>query len=188
MGVLDKMNLWSRKENEGSPLEPEQDDLFEGVRDEEEEDIAGNAKMAMHRDYVLNSTAYQWFITSLRKQLSLDWGVHSVYVTEADSCRQIHQSIMSKMSSGIISKHRPPERHHARFRINIRPDVFRGHQEGLVASSMVFTSSAPNIIEASTLQDYLRRTWPSGGMSLANLVQRVCCGEDEIIHNGMDLS
>lgn len=182
MGVLDKMKLWSRKKNEESPLEPKRDDLFQGVRDKEEEDIAGNAKMAMHRDYVLRSTAYQWFIASLRKQLSLDWGLHSDDVTEADPCRQIHQSIMSKMSSGIISKHRPPEIHHARFRFKIHPDVFRWLQNGLFASLMVFTSSAPNIVEASRLQDYLHRTWPSGGMSLVKLIQRVCCGEDETIH------
>lgn len=188
MGVLDKMKLWSRKENEESPLEPKQDDLFEGVRDEEEEDIAGNAKMAMHRDYVLNSSAYQWFIASLRKQLSLDWGLHSKDVTEADSCRQLHQSIMSKMSSGIISKHRPPEIHHARFRISIRPDAFRYLQGGLVATSMVFTSSAPNIVQASILLDYLHLTWPSGDMSLFRLLKRVSCGEDEIIQNGMNLS
>lgn len=188
MAILDKMKLWSRKENEESPLDPEKDDLFEGVRDGEEEDIAGNAKMATHRDYVLSSTAYQWFIASLRKQLSLDWGLHSDDSTEADSCRQIHQSIVSKMSSGIISKHRPPEIHHARFRIKVRPGIFRVLQGGLVASLMVFTSSAPNIIQASTLQDYLYRTWPSGGMSLVKLIERVCCGEDRIIQNGMDLS
>ncbi|KAI7773313.1 hypothetical protein LA080_011336 [Diaporthe eres] len=172
MGVLDKMKLWHRKENEQSPLEPDQDDLFKGVRDEEEEDIAGNAEMAMHRDYVLSSTAYKWFIASLRKQLSLDWGLHSHNVTGSDSCGQIHQSIMSKMSSGIISKHRPPEIHHARFHINIRPDAFHCLQGGLAANLMVFTSSAPNIVQASTLQGYLDRTWPSGGVSLVKLLQR----------------
>ena len=188
MAILDKMNLWSQKENEESPVEPEQVDLFEGVRDEEEEDIAGNAKMAMHRDYVLSSTAYQWFITSLRKQLSLDWGLHPDEVAEADSCRQIHQSIMSKMSSGIISKHRPPEVHHAQFRINICPELYQCLQGGLFGNLMVFTSSTTNIIQASTVQDYLHRTWPSGGMSLAKLMQRVCRGEDRIIQTGMNFS
>lgn len=183
MGLLDKMKLWSRKENEEFPLEPEQDNLFEGVRNEEEEDVAINAKMAMHRDYVLSSTAYQWFIASLRKQLSLNWGLHSDDMTEADSCRQIHKSIMSKMSSGIISKHRPPDTHHARFRINIRPDVFHHLQGRLVANLMVFTRSAPSIIQASPLQKYLHQTWPSGGMSLVKLIQRVCCDEDKIIHS-----
>lgn len=186
MGLLDKMKLWSRKENEECPLELEQDDLFEGVRDAEEEDIVENARMAMHRDYVLSSAAYQWFIASLRKQMSLDWGLHFDNVTEADSCRRIHQSIMSKMSSGIISKNRPPKIHQARFRINIRPDAFHFLQGRLVANLMVFTSSAPNIIQASTLQDYLHRTWSSGGMSVVKLIQRICCGEDNFVQHGMN--
>ncbi|KAL1852137.1 hypothetical protein Daus18300_012284, partial [Diaporthe australafricana] len=78
--------------------------------------------MATYRDSVLSSTAYQWFIESLRKQLSLDWG--SDEVAPANSCHLIHKSIMSKMPSGIISRHRPPEIHHAKFRIKLRSDVF----------------------------------------------------------------
>lgn len=187
MAILDKMKLWSRKENEEIHVDPEQGGLFEGVRDEEEEDIAGNAEMAVHRDYVLNSTAYEWFIASLRKQLSLDWGLHPDKVTEAKSCSHIHRSIMSKMSSGVISKHRPPEIHHAQFRISMCPDVYQCFQGGLIANLMVFTSSAPNVIQASTLQDYLHRTWPSGGMSLAKLIQTICRGEDRIIQAGMNV-
>lgn len=141
--------------------------------------------MAIHRDYVLSSTAYHWFIATLRKQLSLDWGSHDL--TETTSCRQIHESIMSQMSSGIISKHRPPEIHRTRFHIKFRPDVFRCLQGGLIVNLTTLTSSAPNIIQASTLQEYLDRTWPTGGTSLAKLIQKACCGEDGVIQTGTNL-
>lgn len=184
MAVLDKMKLWKRKENEASPIEGVQEGLYEGVPDEEEEDIAGNTEMAIHRDYVLSSTAYQWFIASLRRQLSLDWGPHGS--TETNLCLQIHLSIMSKISSGIISRHRPPEIHHARFRIKFRSNVFRCFQGELV-NLTTLTSSAPNTIQASTLQEYLDRTWPTGGTSLAKLIQEACCGEDGLIQTGTNL-
>lgn len=184
MAVLDKMELWKRKGNEASPVNGVQEGLFEGVSDEREDDIAGNAKMAMHRDYVLSSTAYHWFIATLRKQLSLDWGSHDL--TETTSCRQIHESIMSQMSSGIISKHRPPEIHRTRFHIKFRPDVFRCLQGGLV-NLTTLTSSAPNVIQASTLQEYLDSTWPTGGTSLAKLIEKACCGEDGLIQTGTNL-
>lgn len=186
MAVLDKMKLWSRKENEESPIEGVQQGLFEGVPDEEEEDIAGNVKMAIHREYVLSSTAYQWFIATLRRQLSLDWGSHDL--TETTSCRQIGESIMSKMSSGIISKHRPPEIHRTRFHIKFRPDVFHCLQGGLIINLTTLTSSAPNVIQASTLREYLDRTWPTGGTSLAVLIQKACYGEDGVIQTGMNLA
>lgn len=182
MAVLDKMKLWKRKENEASPVEGVQEGLFEGVPDEEEDEIAGNAKMAIHRDYVLSSTAYQWFITSLRMQLSLDYGCHDL--TEETSCRQIHESIMSKMSSGTISKHRPPGIHHTRFHVKFRPDVFRFLQGGSIFNLTTLTSSAPNFVQASTLQEYLERTWPTGGTNLAILIQKACRGEDGLIHTG----
>lgn len=178
------MKLWKRKENEASPVEGQQGGLFGGVPGEEENQNAGNSKMTMYRDYILSSTAYQWFIASLRKQLSLDWGPHGS--TETNLCRQIHLSIMSKISSGIISKHRTPEIHHARFRIKVRPDVLRCFQGELVHLTTL-TSSAPNIIQASTLQDYLRQTWPTGSMSLAKLIQKACCGQDGVILTGMNL-
>lgn len=184
MAVLEKMELWQRKENEASPAEGVQKGLFEGVPDEEEEDIAGNAKMAIHRDYVLSSSAYRWFIASLRRQLSLDWGSYDL--TETTSCRQIGELIMSKMSSGIISKHRPPEIHRTRFRIKFLPDVFRCFP-GEPVNLTTLTSSAPNIIQASTLQEYLDRTWPTGGTSLAKLIQKSCCGEDGVIQTGTNL-
>lgn len=186
MTVSDKMKLWKRKENEASPIEGVHKGFFEGVPDEEEEDIAANAKMAIHRDYVLSSTAYQWFIASLRKQLSLEWGSHDL--TETTSCRQIGESIMSKMSSGIISKHRPPEIHRKTFHIKFRPDVFRCLQgPGGLENLTTLTSSAPNVIQASTLQDYLSRTWPTGGIILAKLIQEACCWDDGIFQTGMNL-
>lgn len=180
MAVRDKMRLWSRKASEESPLKGEQDDLFEGVHDEEEEDIVENSKMAAYRESVLSSTAYQWFIGNLKKQLSLDWG--SDDLSDANS---FHHSIMSNMSPGIISKHRPPEIHHAKFHVKLRPGVFRYFQRGPVDKLVTFTSSAPNIVQASTLQGYLERTWSSGDMSLFKLIQMVFCAADRSIETGM---
>jgi hypothetical protein len=187
MTVLDRMALWSRKENEEPSLVSGQDCLFEGVRNMEEDDIAGNAKMVTYREFVLRSTGYQWFIESLKKQLSLDWG--SDDLAEASSCRLIHQSIMSRIPSGIISRHRTPEIHRARFRIQMRPGVFHYLEKGrAVANLMTLTSSAPNIVQALSVQEYLDQTWSSGGLRLVEIMKKACDGGYGAIHTGMSLT
>lgn len=184
MTVLDRMALWSRKEDEEPALDPQQGCLFEGVRDLEEDDIAENAKMATYRDFVLNSTGYQWFIESLTKQFSLDWGPG--YLTDVNSCRLIHQSIVSRIPSGIISRHRTPDIHRAKFQIQLLHDRSHFLRYGQIANLVTLTSSATNIVQASRLHDYLDQTWSSGGLRLAELVQKACGGEYGVTHTGMN--
>lgn len=184
MTVLDRMALWSRKEDEEPALDSQQDCLFEGVRDVEEDDIAENAKMATYRDFVLNSTGYQWFIESLRKQFSLDWDPG--YLTDVSSCRLIYQSIVSRTPSGIISRHRTPETPRARFRIQMSHDRSHFLGDGQIANLVTLTSSATNIIQALRLHDYLDQTWSSGGLRLAELIQKACGGEYGVTHTGMN--
>lgn len=152
----------------------------------EEEDIATNAKMAVYRDSVLNSSGYQWFIESLRKQLSLDWG--SGDSTEPSSCRRIRQSIMSTIPSGVISRHRTPDIHHARFRIQVGPGVFQSLVKGSVANLMTLTSSSPKAVQALSVQDYLNHTWSSGGLEIAQFMAKACGGEFGVIHTGTTLT
>lgn len=179
------MALWSRKENEEPEQDPNKDCLFEGVRDREEEDIATKAKMATYLNSVFNSSGYQWFIESLRKNLSLDWG--SDGFTEASSCRLIRQSIMSRIPSGVISRHRPPDIHHATFRIQVTPGVFRHLVNGSVAHLMTLTSSSPKAVQALSVQDYLDRTWSSGGLELVEIMKTACGGDGAAIQTCMNL-
>jgi hypothetical protein len=162
---------------------PKQDGFFEGVGDMEEEDIAGNAQMATYREVVMNSSGYQWFIDSLMKQLSLDWG--SKDATEASSCHLIRQSIMSRLPSGMISRHRPPRIHRARFRIQMHPDVFPSPGKRPFAYLRALTSSAPNIVQSLSVKDYLNQTWSSGGLRLVEIIQKACSGEYGVTHTGM---
>lgn len=185
MTVLDRIALWRRKENEDPALDSTKDCLFEGVRDVEEENIADNAKMAKYRDFVLSSTAYQWFIESLRKHISLDWG--SDDLAKASTRSLIHHSIMSKIPSGIISRHRTPETHHARFRITLQPNVLYFLGSRPIAQFTTLTSSAPKIVQVSTVQDYVDQTWSLGGLELAEVIQKACCSRTRALHTGMSL-
>lgn len=185
MTVLDRIALWSRKENEDPAPEPQNECLFEGVRDIEEEDIAENAKMTTYRDFVLSSAGYQWFIERLRKQFSLDWG--SDDPTAASSCRLIHQSIMSRIPQGIISRHKPPEIHCAMFRIPMRPGTCCLEKENF-ANVMTLTTSAPNVVQALPVQDYLDQTWSSEGLKLAEVIQKACGKGYSTTHTGMGLA
>lgn len=186
MTVHDRMALWSRKENEDPALDSKKDCLFEGVRDVEEENIADNAEMAKYRDFVLSSTAYQWFIESLRKQISLDWG--SDDFAKANTRSLIHRSIMTKIPSGIISRHRTPDTHHAaRFRIKLQPNVLHFLGSRPIAQFTTLTSSAPNIVQISTVQDYVDQTWSSEGLELAEVIQKACCSRTRSLHTGMSL-
>lgn len=186
MTVLDRMALWTLKENEDSVRESKKACLFEGLRDMEEEEITRNAKMSTYRDFVLSSSAYQWFIESLRKHLSLDWD--SGDLSQAMSCRLIHQSIMSKIPSDIISRRRAPETQQARFRIKLHPDVFHCLERVPIANLITLTSSAPKIVQVSTVQGYLDQTWSSGGLKLAEVIQKACCNARRALHTGMGLA
>lgn len=187
MTVLDRMALWSRKETEDPAQKTKKDSLFEGIRGMEEEDIARNAEMFTYRDFALSSTAYQWFIEILKKHLSLDWG--SDDVVEANSCRLIHHSIMSKIPLGIHPRNRTMGAHRARFRIEMHPDVFERLERGPIAKLTTLTSSAPNIVQVSTVEDYLDQTWLSGGLKLAEVVQKACrCANRAKAHTGMSLT
>lgn len=182
MTVMDRIALWIRKLNEPSGPDPEQDSLFEGVSDIEEEEIAGNARMATHRDFVLSSNSYQWLIESLRKQLSLDWG--SDHLTEASLHCAIYRSILSKIPPATVSRHRTPEINHAKFGIKIHPGSLNYLAKEPIKDSLTLTSSADNVIQALSVQDYMGQTWPSEGLRLAKIIQEVCVGEKVVVSAG----
>lgn len=184
MTVMDRIGLWIRKQNEEIGLEPKHDGLFEGVGDIEEEDIVSNAYMAKYRNVVLSNTSYKWFIESLRKQLSLDWPGGSDDLTEANSHRPIYQSIKSRIPPDKISKRKPPEIHLARFGIQMHPDVFHYLEAGSIADIMTLTSSAPNVVQALPVRDYLGQTWGSEGLRLAGIIQKAFDGEYGAVHTG----
>ncbi|ROV91305.1 hypothetical protein VSDG_07787 [Cytospora chrysosperma] len=176
------MSLWNLKANE-DPV-ANQESLFEGVPDLEDDDTNDiNASISIHREYVLNSSAYQWFITSLRTQLSLDWGPRDA--TEANFNTPIYQTIMSKLRSGTVSKRRAPNFHYVKYYTEIDNDILRTleNQGVLIKDFMALTSSAPKMLQASTVQDYVHRVWPSGGAELLTLVQKAFHGEHGSIYS-----
>src|SRR5947207_15353213 len=71
MSLLDKMGMWDSKAGDDYSL-IESDDLFKGVKDDEDE-IIDQVDLPAYYKIILDSAAYGWLLASLRKESFLQW-------------------------------------------------------------------------------------------------------------------
>ncbi|GJN75979.1 hypothetical protein PLICBS_010090 [Purpureocillium lilacinum] len=91
MSLLDKMNMWSKNVGLDKPQD-DQGELFGGVEDQEEE-IIPQVEAPRYNKIILDSSAYNWFITNLRKEYSLQRGPSELRLT----IDNIRQTILDKL-------------------------------------------------------------------------------------------
>ena len=115
MSLLDKMNMWEKNAGVDKP-ENDQGELFDGVGDAEEE-LIPPVEIPRYNKIILESSAYNWFITNLRKEYSLQRGATELRL----AIDNIRQTILDKLPSGKVSKQRIPPRHRCTFRLLLAP-------------------------------------------------------------------
>jgi len=168
MSVADKMKMWSSKAKENHPV-AERDDLFKGVKDEDE-NILG-IDLAVYQQAILNSPAYEWFLSSVRKELSLQWSTNQPPVM----IENIRKKILEKLPTGILSKRRALGACEVQFDLQ-----WEDEKEGDLShelyiqltkaeNSLVLTGS-PKVAQELTIREYLSQTWFTNGSRLLDVI------------------
>ena len=173
MSLVDKMSLWGQKSDvDGFILGTS--DLFEGVPDEEDQDV-NPTEVLRYNKAIFSSGAYQWLIASLLRESHFHWDEsHSRVMVD-----EIRQKILEKLPTGTISKKRGPKVYKVGFRLPWESLELRLKSEGskrgispgrAIHDTVVLTCSSTDQIQATTIKQYLKQTWASGGAELLNVL------------------
>jgi len=170
MSVVEKMLLWSSKpEDKDYPRTPE--DAFQGVEDLD--DGGSHPEASTYGRAILQSKEYGWLIQQLLRESSFHWGAGRRTMVD-----EIRHTIMNGLPrTGKVSKIRDPCVHHAEFRIpwpQLRQRLLRerkrtgaGWSGVTVASTVVLVSSPDDCILATSVGEYIDRTWGDDRQLLA---------------------
>src|SRR5262245_24224115 len=104
MSLSEKMMKWMSKAGEDDTANTWRDDLFQGVTDDEQDDISERVDLSAYRRMVLHSSAYKWFLGSLRRELFLQRASMEENTVLEDICRRL----LDEFPTGVISKRRAP--------------------------------------------------------------------------------
>lgn len=145
-------NESAKANSEHETPEPEED-----AGDSEEEFTM--AELSTYRDVVFNSTAYQWLLARLRRELLLA-------TTVLDCMEDLRRGIATSLPrSPKVSRYRSAEAHQMTFRVSWDPVAFIGEQgygdtpDEALERAITLTGSASDA-QALTCAQYLRQTWP----------------------------
>jgi hypothetical protein len=122
MSLNDKMSMWDSKAGEDRSV-IETDDLYQGVKDDEDE-ITDRVDLPVYHKIILDSAAYEWFLASLRKEITLQWSATQPRVM----VESIRQRILDQLPTGMISKRRALGGHEVKFDLQWG-DTFKGWLE-----------------------------------------------------------
>ncbi|OBT67903.1 hypothetical protein VE03_02433 [Pseudogymnoascus sp. 23342-1-I1] len=171
MSLVDKMSMWD-KSSEIDTIS-KNDEFFEGVRDDDDE-ITDEVGLSTYHGIVLKSPSYEWLLSSLRNEFSLQWGSRQPRIM----VENIRQKILDKLPTGTISKRRPLKVCRVTFGLQLDNTTDRGN--GLIAklmtseillSKLITVTGCQEESQALTIEQYLRQTWPAYGVHLFNVLQ-----------------
>ncbi|OBT60198.1 hypothetical protein VE03_10408 [Pseudogymnoascus sp. 23342-1-I1] len=172
MSLLDKMSMWDNKAGEIDTVN-ENDELFEGVGDDDDE-IVNEVGLSKYHGVILKGPSYEWLLSSLRKEFSLQWGSRQPRIM----VENIRQKILDKLPAGTISKRRPLSACEVTFNLQLDDNTDRGN--GVIAklmtleillSELVAVTGCQEESQALTIEQYLRQTWPTYGLKLLDVLQ-----------------
>jgi len=175
MSLCDKMSMWENKAVEDD-LVVESGDLYQGVKDDEDEIIDG-VDLPSYRKTILNSAAYEWLLASLRKESFLQWSATQPRVM----IESIRLRILDKLPTGTISKQRALNVYEVKFDLQWGAGI-EGQLEdqlldrleipGRSFTELVTVTGSPEKAQALTIKEYLSQTWPGSGLRLLDVLQK----------------
>jgi hypothetical protein len=170
MSLLDKMDMWNSKVGEDYSVHPNED-LFEGVKDNED-DLMDRSELSAYHNIIVDSPAYEWFLTKLAKESVLQLGIPE---------RRIRQQILDSLPTGTINKRRSPNIHevtidldwHHTMEERLRHELSEGSKcpVQLFQPSIIVTGS-PQEAQGLTIRQYLAQTWPMTGLQLLDALEK----------------
>lgn len=173
MSLLDKMSMWGKKNSEINTVTGN-DELFEGVRDDDDE-ITNEVGLSMYHGVILKSPSYEWLLSSLRNECFLQWSSRQPRIM----VENIRQRILDRLPTGTISKRRPLSACEVTF--DLQWDDTMDRENGLFAklltseillSELITVTGCQKESQALTIEQYMGQTWPANGLQLLNVLQK----------------
>jgi hypothetical protein len=170
-------SMWSSKAGQ-VPSVVSKDDLFEGVKDDEEHSI-NQSNLSAHYKIILKSATYQWFLMSLKRESIFQLGT---------SQPRIRQSILDKLPTEKFSKRRAPNVHEVFFRLEWQKPMEERLQyefsevlkcPGRFSRESIVTTGSPQEAQGLTMRQYLVQIWPANGLKLSNTPQTAIVNFDQ---------
>lgn len=179
MSLLDKMSMWNNKSSEIDTV-AEDDELFEGVRDDDDE-ITNDVGLSTYHGIILKSPSYEWLLSSLRKECSLQWGLRQPRIM----VENIRQTILDKLPTGTISKRRPLSACEITFALQWDDTMDRGNElfwkpitSEIKLSELITVTGCQEESQALTIEQYLSQAWPTYGLQLLDVLQKAIACHD----------
>lgn len=171
MKIWEKMDLWHTASENDYPSGGKYDEPLQGVDDE---DGAISFSLPIYSRIVLNSPAYDWLISSIKRECA----------QSSIALRDIATRILSGLPTARISKHRLPEKHRASFQLSWQSMTDRARlefsrdkplpetapPEARLLDMAALTSSSDDELQASHTEDYFQQTWPCLGRGLLHVI------------------
>ncbi|KAK5654739.1 hypothetical protein OQA88_7064 [Cercophora sp. LCS_1] len=171
MPLHDKILLWINMQGAKPPVVHE-GDAFVGVVEDEEDPMTDFEQVEFQRYFVAiyRSASYEWFIRTVCKHARLHAPESPHGASLQDSPAHIHDTVLRQFPSGKISKRRPPPIHRATFRIRRDWNQYKGMDQQMLHQihQVVVATGCAGEMQITTVAEYVRQTWPSGGEEFAN--------------------
>ncbi|KAI4714339.1 hypothetical protein J4E89_000018 [Alternaria sp. Ai002NY15] len=137
-------------------------------------------RLAMYRNAITTSTAFQWLVRRVDRETSLT-------TSEANKMHaiasQIRQALYAQRQNRVISSLNGPPKCSMVFKSNWNPLAFVSQQEyaeepdDAIEGAIVIVQGVNGDTETMSCAEYLGRTWPLLGENLMALVRHVVMGE-----------
>lgn len=192
MTVVEKMRLWDSLSQ--SVADPQTTELektgfdysgafadratiaeeMEDKMDIEDDTGPSFPQLAVYKDFIFKSAAYDWLIGTLRRDLLLG-------VIDADAMCAIREKVLGYLqTSNKVSKKRAAETFELTFSIRWDPILFLKEQQykeesrDAIEQAVTITGS-PWDAQAVSCAEYLSQTWPLNGRYILEMIQDLIC-------------
>jgi hypothetical protein len=142
--------------------------------DNDDDDDVDDSQLAMYRNVVAKSIAFQWLLCRLHRETSLA-------TLEASSARaistHIRQTLYARRENRIVSSQRGPPKCSVLFQSDWEPLAFVSNQnykeepDEAIEGAIVIVQAMNGDAEAMPCSEYVGRTWPLFGEHFMGLVK-----------------
>jgi hypothetical protein len=170
MSVEDKVTNWGRLEASETPLN-EQDRLYADEKDIDmlEDDAFDFPDQNLYRQTLVDSSAYQWLISSLHRESNMR-------LSGPNAAGTLRKSIVQKLGRiRHISYRTTPRVSEVVFEIHLNLFIFFEMQQhdlpaGEALPKVITLTGYGDNVQAMTCFDYVAQTWPQAGPTIVNLL------------------
>ena len=176
MSISELMRMWSERTDYDEPPEEDKLDLID-----HEDDESGPIDTVAYRKLIFSSPAYNWLVTTLRKEFYL---LHS----KNDTMARIRADIIKHIpTTQRVSRKMPLETHKTRFHAKWNPVQYFVEQgydlpiDEALPHALTLTAVSYDLVQCLPCLSYLSQTWPFTGALFIKFFSRVLRHPSEVV-------